>query len=118
MGGIYPAVFQRFFVEPSESSKEAEFIARNIDFTRQAYGLVVGEDITVEPFTFTNDLTQETLAQYQDTVDNLRLLDPAIVSATFEELEAKREMYRFADDLDVDRYVVDGRTQQVVLAAA
>ena len=39
IAGIYPSLIQQFQVKPSESSKEAPFIQRNIDATRSAYGL-------------------------------------------------------------------------------
>jgi uncharacterized protein len=40
LGGlIAPALVQRYVVAPSELEKEAPFIARNIEYTREAYGL-------------------------------------------------------------------------------
>ena len=55
IGSIYPAIFQRFVVEPSESSRESEYIERNIEATRQAYGLQVseGDGGDIEERTFT-----------------------------------------------------------------
>jgi uncharacterized protein len=39
IAGVYPGAVQQFQVKPSESSKEAPFIQRNIDSTRDAYGI-------------------------------------------------------------------------------
>src|SRR5205814_7343774 len=38
------------------------------------------------------------------TVQNIRLVDPAVVSRTFQRLQTTRGFYRFVDTLDVDRY--------------
>ena len=121
IGSIYPAIYQRFVVEPSESSREALYIERNIEATRTAYGLSVGENGNIAERTFIPNvedaLTAEVLQQNAKTLNNLRLLDPAIVSPTFQALEVEREQFRFADDLDVDRYEIDGDIRTVVIAA-
>ncbi len=125
IGSIYPAIYQRFVVEPSESSREAQYIERNIEATRTAYGLTVasdnGPDGNIVERTFTPNvedaLTLDILQRNAGTLNNLRLLDPGIVSPTFQALEVEREQFRFADDLDVDRYEVDGDIRTVVIAA-
>ena len=121
IGSIYPAIYQRFVVEPSESSREAQYIERNIEATRTAYGLSVGETGNITERTFIpnveNALTAEVIQQNANTLNNLRLLDPGIVSPTFQALEVEREQFRFADDLDVDRYEIDGDIRTVVIAA-
>jgi len=125
IGSIYPAIYQRFVVEPSESSREAQYIERNIEATRTAYGLTVasdnGPDGNIVERTFIPNvedaLTLEVLQRNAVTLNNLRLLDPGIVSPTFQALEVEREQFRFADDLDVDRYEIDGDIRTVVIAA-
>ena len=125
IGSIYPAIYQRFVVEPSESTREAQYIERNIEATRTAYGLTVasdnGSDGNIVERTFTPNvedaLTLDVLKRNAGTLNNLRLLDPGIVSPTFQALEVEREQFRFAEDLDVDRYEVDGDIRTVVIAA-
>ena len=129
MGSIYPAIFQRLKVEPSELAREGEFIDRNIDATRLAFGLGVldadGNVVEVPEFPFNFDpedaeagsLTPEFLAENASTLENIRLLDPTIVSPTFSRLEVERDQFEFGTDLDVDRYVVDGEPRTVVIAA-
>ena len=112
-GGVVPAIVQQFTVEPAESSKEAPYIERNITATRQALGLT---DVEVKPFDYNEDLTAQSLVDNQDTLSNIRLLDPGVVGDTYARLQAERSFYRFGD-LDVDRYEVDGSTRQVVLGA-
>jgi uncharacterized protein len=111
VSGIYPAVIQRFQVEPAESSREAEFIERNIEATR--YGMAL-HDVERQPFAYTTDLSADDILSNQETVRNIRLLDPGVVNDTYQRLQAERGYYIF-NDLDVDRYMIDGQLTQVVI---
>ncbi|MGH9008773.1 MAG: UPF0182 family protein, partial [Acidimicrobiia bacterium] len=113
LGGVYPAVIQRLRVEPAESSKERPYIERNITATRAAMGLA---DVAVKPFDYTDDLTLADLTENEETVRNVRLWDPAILQRTYQRLQEIRGFYQF-NDVDVDRYHLDGRLTQVVLSA-
>jgi uncharacterized protein len=112
-GTIYPAFVQRFQVEPSESTKEAPYIARNIEMTRIAMGL---DDVAPRDFNYTPELSATELADNVETVRNVRLLDPAVVRDTFQQTQGIKSFYDFRD-IDVDRYEIAGRPTQVVLAA-
>ena len=115
MGNIYPAVIQNLRVEPAESEKEAEYIGRNIEATRQAFGL---DDVTVLQLDgMDNVITGEDLLASPGTVRNIRVLDPLVVQGTFDRLQGEREFYRFSRELDSDRYVVDGEPTQVMSGA-
>ena len=115
MGNIYPAVIQNLRVEPAESEKEAEYIGRNIEATRQAFGLA---DVTVLQLDgMDNVITGEDLLANPGTVRNIRVLDPLVVQGTFDRLQGEREFYRFSRELDSDRYVVDGEPTQVMIGA-
>ncbi|MDY7106174.1 MAG: UPF0182 family protein [Actinomycetota bacterium] len=113
-GSAYPAFIQRFRVEPNESTRELEYIDRNIAATRAAYA--VG-GIDPANFAANEDLTAEDLIDNEETIRNIRLLDPSLVNDTYQRLQAERGFYQFPGDLDVDRYEIDGQTTQVVLAA-
>jgi uncharacterized membrane protein (UPF0182 family) len=111
-GTVYPAFVQRFQVQPAESRREQPYIERNIDFTRKAFNLdaVTNQDYPVEP------LTDAAVTADQSAVANTRLIDPSITTQTFQRQQELAGYYVFRD-LDVDRYVIDGKLQQVVLAA-
>jgi uncharacterized membrane protein (UPF0182 family) len=113
LGSVYPWIMQRFQVIPSEQSLEAPFIERNIEATRQAYG--VGE-IEEVPYNATTDAEPGALREDAETTANIRIVDPALVTDTFRQLEQVRQYYQFAPYLDVDRYTVDGATQDTVIA--
>jgi uncharacterized protein len=112
-GSLYPAFIQRFRVEPEESTREAEFIDRNIAATRAAMNL---DNVTVRDFDYSENLTVEDLESNRETIRNVRLWDPEILERTYQRLQEVRAFYRFTD-VDVDRYVVDGRLTQIVLSA-
>ena len=113
IAGIYPSAIQQFQVKPSESSKEAPFIQRNIDATRSAYGL---DDVSISDYQATVATNTGQLADDAATIANIRLMDPNVLSATFRQLQQIRPYYSFPESLDVDRYSVDGVKRDVVLA--
>ncbi|MFE0778366.1 UPF0182 family protein [Streptomyces sp. NPDC058861] len=102
IGGLYPAIVQKFQVQPNEQAKEAPYIQKNIDATRKAYAI----DGT-KPENYSGKSTvkdKDKLRADADTAASYRLLDPNIVSPTFQQLEQKRKYYQFPTTLDVDRY--------------
>ena len=114
IGGIYPAYTQQFRVKPNEIQREEPFIERNIEATRQAYGI---DDVDVIDYQASQDADPEQLEREASQVDTARLLDPNELAPTFEQLQRLTFYFGVADALDVDRYEVDGELQDVVVAA-
>ena len=113
-GSILPWVVQRFQVDPSVRSLESEYIERNIEGTREAYGVA---DVEETPYTPSVDAEAGALRGDAETTASIRIIDPAIVSQTFGQLEQFRQYYQFNDTtLDVDRYTIDGQSQDAVVA--
>ena len=113
VGGIYPALVQSFKVQPSEKSLEAPFIQRNITATRAAYGLTNTQAQTYQASITAN---QGQLRNDAATIPGIRLVDPSVVSPTFKQLQAVKTYYQFPDALDVDRYTIDGKVNDTVVA--
>ena len=113
LGGIYPWIIQTFQVVPNERTLEAEFITRNIDATRVAYGL---DKVETTDYKATTDATAGALRQDAETTASIRIIDPALVSASFKQLEQYKQYYNFVAHLDVDRYEIGGKTQDTVVA--
>ena len=113
IAGLYPAAIQTFQVKPSESSKEAEFIQRNIDATKAAYGL---QDVTVSDYQATLTTSAGQLTKDAATIANIRLMDPNVIAATFRQLQQIKPYYTFPDSLDIDRYTVNGVKRDAVVA--
>ena len=112
-GSVYPAVVQRFRVEPAESTREVPYIERNIEATRAAMGLA---EVSVRPFAYDEQLSAEALVRNAETVRNVRLWDPDVLQQTYQRLQEVRTFYRFTD-VDVDRYAIDRELTQIVLSA-
>ncbi len=113
IAGVYPGAVQQFQVKPSESSKEAPFIQRNIDSTRTAYGLT---DVEVKDYQATLSTNSGQLVTDAATIANIRLMDPNVLSATFRQLQQIKPYYTFPESLDIDRYTVNGVQRDAVVA--
>lgn len=113
VGSLYPWIVQRFQVEPNAKSLETPYIKRNIDMTRDAYGIA---DVEEEEYAATTDATPGALRQDAETTANIRIIDPSLVSASVAQLEQFKQFYSFDKQLDVDRYNIDGKTQDAVVA--
>lgn len=112
VGAAYPALYQALRVNPSELTREAPYIQRNIDATRAAYGLdkvQVDSNYKYSPTLAPGEIQGNTpqAVVNQQTVANVRLLDPAVnLLNTFDKYQALRSYYSF-NELDLDRYQLD-----------
>jgi uncharacterized protein len=113
IAGVYPGAIQQFQVKPSESSKEAPYIQRNIDATRDAYGIA---GVEIKDYQATVSTNSGQLANDAATIANIRLMDPNVLSATFRQLQQIKPYYSFADSLDIDRYTVNGVQRDAIVA--
>ncbi|MEU9288169.1 UPF0182 family protein [Streptomyces sp. NPDC048275] len=106
IGGLYPAIVQKFQVQPNEQAKEAPYVEKNLKATREAYGI---DGTQVSDYAGTSSTKDNTkLREDADTTASIRLLDPNIVSPTFQQLQQMKNYYAFPTNLDVDRYSKDG----------
>lgn len=111
-GAVYPAVVQRFVVQPNVTTRERPYIERNLEATKA--GMNIGEVTTVptEVGLITTSDVQEDTAPLED----VRLLNPAQMQERFS-VDQGQSAFFAINDLDPDRYTVEGRTQQVLVAA-
>ena len=116
VGGIYPALVQRFTVTPSQAEKEQPYIKRNIEATRDAYG-ISKKDVTIFKSYDAKTVPDEAqLSQDVGTLSDIRLLDPQVLSPTYKNLQQIKGYYDFPESLNVDRYPINGETRDVVMA--
>lgn len=113
LAGVWPGIVHTFQVVPNERTLESEFIQRNIEATRAAYGLDQVETIAYDAKT---TATSGALKEDAQTAAQIRIIDPNLVSSSFKQLEQYRQYYNFVNHLDVDRYIINGKTQDTVLA--
>ncbi len=108
-----PDAFQRLRVRPDELRLERPYLEHNIAMTRRAYGL---DRVVPRPFPAKQKLDDAAVARNRATFENIRLWDPQPLLDAYRQLQLIRLYYDF-HDVDVDRYDVDGRRRQVMLAA-
>ncbi|HXN90832.1 MAG TPA: UPF0182 family protein [Candidatus Sulfotelmatobacter sp.] len=113
-GQIYPAFVQQFSTGPNAGNYELPYIARSIDYTRQAYGLsnVTGST----SFTGDQPLTLQEVQNDQATINNLRLWDYGPLKDTYQQQQSLRTYYTF-NDIDLDRYNISSQYQQLEISA-
>jgi uncharacterized protein len=119
VGWAWPTALQEFSVKPNAAEKEAVSIERNINATKYAFGLT-DDKIKFEDYAGDASVNAATSQKVRDdtgTIRNIRLLDPSILSRTFTQREGGENFYGFPSKLDVDRYEVDGRVQDYIVAA-
>ena len=112
LGGLYPGLVQRFAVLPDEQAKERPYIERYLAATRQAYGLDTIAPVEYNP---RQPLAAADLQRESPTLDNARLWDYRVLSDTYHGLQRLRDYYDVRD-VDIDRYTLNGKYRQVMLA--
>tara|TARA_B100000686_G_scaffold351310_1_gene449677 strand:- start:12533 stop:15322 length:2790 start_codon:yes stop_codon:yes gene_type:complete len=110
---LLPMSIQRFVVRPAEYVKEAEYISRNIEFTKKAFGLNNIENIFL-PID-DNTISQQTIAENSETINNIRLWDHKPLLSVYKQIQLIRPYYDFID-ADVDRYEINSKSSQVLLS--
>ncbi|MDO4485566.1 MAG: UPF0182 family protein [Bacillota bacterium] len=104
---------QSLVVAPDEISKESKYLERNIEFTQYAYDL---NDVDMKSFKATSDLTSEDIANNDETISNIRINDYQPALKFYNQTQAIKQYYSF-NDVDVDRYMVNGEYTQTFLSA-
>ncbi len=113
IGGLYPAIVQKFQVQPNEQAKEAPYVDKNLKATREAYGI---DGTQVSDYAGTSNTDDKTkLREDANATASIRLMDPNVVSPTFQQLQQVRNYYGFPTNLDVDRYSKNGKDQDTVI---
>ncbi|HVF11000.1 MAG TPA: UPF0182 family protein, partial [Abditibacteriaceae bacterium] len=102
-----------FVVKPNELGLQSPYIKHNINGTRRAFGL---DRITSHDFPTATGVAAFNLGQNRTALDNIRLWDWQALQATLRQVQVLRTYYDFPD-VDVDRYRINGRMRQVMIAA-
>ncbi|SBS70325.1 UPF0182 family protein [uncultured Microbacterium sp.] len=113
VGVAYPWVLFNIQVRPNQQNLESEYYQRNIDATKLAYGI---DGLEKSDFQAVTDAEPGQLRADAETTASIRIMDPAIISPTIRQLEQYRGYYQFTDPMDVDRYEIDGTSQDAVVS--
>lgn len=112
-GSIYGSLTQQFVVTPNEQDKEQPYIVHNIEATRRAYAL---DKVEERELSGDAELTAKDIVANADTIENVRLWDHQPLLQTFAQIQEIRTYYDFVS-VDNDRYLIDGKSRQVMLSA-
>jgi uncharacterized membrane protein (UPF0182 family) len=113
LGGLYPWIVQTFIVVPNERTLESPYLQENIEATRAAFGL---DEVNVVEYDAKVVAEAGALRSDAKTTASIRIIDPALVSDAFRQLEQYRQYYSFPNRLHVGRYNIDGQVQDTVVA--
>jgi uncharacterized membrane protein (UPF0182 family) len=115
VGAAWPAVLEQFVVRPNANEREAPSIQRNIAATREAYG-ITDRQVQYIPYSGRSAASPADVRADTATIPNIRLLDPNVLSQTFTQLQQRENFYGFPDKLDIDRYTINGKMQDYIVA--
>jgi uncharacterized membrane protein (UPF0182 family) len=104
---------EQFIVSPNAREKEMPYLTYNIKATRYAYGL---DKIKEFNFPASDDLTAKDIEDNKGTVDNIRITEFSQELDVYNQIQAIRNYYKF-NDVDIDRYIIDGKLRQAYVAA-
>lgn len=113
VGTVSGALIQNYFVSPDEINKESKYLQRNIEYTQYAYQL---DDVDVKSFAADNTLTSEDINENTETINNIRVNDFEPAKQFYNQTQSIRRYYTF-NDVDVDRYMINGKYTQTFLTA-
>lgn len=103
---------QNWVVSPDELNKEYKYLARNIKYTQAAYKL---NDVAVKSFPANENLSSADISENSQTVSNIRINDYSPVKKFYNQTQSIRQYYDF-NDVDVDRYIINGQLTQTYLS--
>jgi uncharacterized protein len=111
--GIAPTLYQRFAVTPNELAAERPYIEHAIAFTRRGFDLhEVEERRPGAP----HAISAATLEENRDLLRDVPLWDYRALHSIYNQLQRFRPYYAL-NDVDIDRYRIDGELRQVMISA-
>lgn len=110
--GLVSAGVQSVVVAPNELSKEEQYLQNNINYTNYAYGL---DKVEVKPFDVKQNLTAKDIENNRVTVNNIPINDYRLALDIYNQIQGLKNYYQF-NDIDIDRYMVNGVYRQVFIS--
>jgi uncharacterized membrane protein (UPF0182 family) len=110
--GITGMVVQQLVVEPDEINKESQYLTYNIGYTQKAFDL---DKVVTTDFPVNQNIDREMLSRNEETVNNIRINDERPLRQTYNQIQGIRLYYVF-NDIDLDRYMINGKYTQVFIS--
>ena len=110
--GVAAGGVQQFIVNSNEKTLEKPYILKNIEYTKIAYNI---DEIDENDFEIKNDLNAEGIKENKDIVENIKVNAYRPALEFYNQFQYIRYYYKF-NDIDIDRYYIDGNYNQVFIA--
>ncbi|BAH05061.1 hypothetical protein CKR_0010 [Clostridium kluyveri NBRC 12016] len=104
-------VVQNFIVKSNQKTLEQPYIKYNIDYTRKAFNI---ENIDANPFQVKDNLTSQDIDNNMDTINNIRINSFEPTLEFYNQVQIIRYYYKF-NNIDVDRYNINGKFNQIFI---
>ena len=112
VGVALALIVQNLVVSPDELNKETKYLSRNIEYTQYAYQL---NNVSIKKFSAKENLTSDDISANSQTITNIRINDYKPVKTFYNQTQSIRQYYKF-NDVDVDRYTINGQLTQTYLS--
>lgn len=112
-GAVYPGIVEQLIVKPNELEKQKPFIRDAIKYTQQGFRV---DGIAAREFNYAPDISAQAIADNRVVIQNLRLWDYRPLKSTYQQTQELQQYYDF-QDVDIDRYTINGTYRQVMLSA-
>lgn len=109
---IFSIVIQQFIVKSNEMEFEIPYLKYNIDATKKAYNI---DKMEVKNFEPSKEIKTDKLNNNKDIIDNLKVNSAEPVLNFYKQVQLIKNYYTF-NDVDTDRYDINGENTQVFIA--
>ncbi|EDS76941.1 conserved hypothetical protein [Clostridium botulinum C str. Eklund] len=110
--GVISGAWQMLVVKSNERRLETPFIEYNMKYTKKAFGI---ENVKEQLYPLTNVLNKKSLESNKETINNIKINSVGQALEFYNQVESKKNYYTF-NDIDIDRYKVNGKYTQVFIA--
>ncbi len=113
VSGIVSGAVQNIIVDPNEIVKEEKYLQNNINYTNYAYNL---DKVQEKEFPVNQDLTREDIENNEVTIKNIPINDYRPAKDIYNQIQGLKSYYQF-NDMDIDRYMINGVYRHVFISA-
>ena len=104
-------VFQATFVTTNELDKEKKYVANNIQYTKNAYGINIEEISLNEAET----ITSQDINKYSEVLDNIAIVSEDIILKDLKNGQTAKGYYSYRDT-QIGKYRIEGKEQLVYIS--
>ena len=111
--GLISGAVASIIVTPNELVKEEKYLQNNINYTNYAYNL---QNVREQEFAVSQNLTRADIEKNRPTVNNIPMNDYRPAKDIYNQIQGLKSYYQF-NDMDIDRYMINGSYRHVFISA-